>query len=162
HNIASDVSQKRLNRFFIKTEEGYGIKAEIREMVIFAQHNIIMQLPLSNLDIVTCRNLLIYLDPESQRKLLSLFYYSLLKDGILVLGTSESLGVQNHLFTTVDSKCKIFIRSKVNLHPQHFDFPTSISQTKLEKSYKKPAKPIVNIQTQVDQLLLQQFSPAGV
>src|SRR5690606_27771105 len=72
HNIASDVSQKRLNRFFIKTEEGYGIKAEIREMVIFAQHNIIMQPPFSNLDIVTCRNLLIYLDPELQRKLLSL------------------------------------------------------------------------------------------
>ena len=93
-------------------------------MVVFAQHNIIMHPPFTNIDILSCRNLLIYMDPELQQKLLGLFYYSL-KQGDFMLGTSETLGAQNHLFSPVDSGLKIFKRSATSLNPQLFDFPSS-------------------------------------
>jgi two-component system CheB/CheR fusion protein len=162
-NIVADVAPKRLSRFFTKTEDAYRINTEIREMIVFAQHNIIMHPPFTNLDIISCRNLLIYLDPELQRKLLGLFFYSLSPEGLLMLGTSETLGVQSHLFTPVDSGLKIFKRSDTNLNPQLFDFPSSFTRPKLGKIENTESdKPIMNIQTLADQLLLQQFSPAGV
>lgn len=162
-NIVSDVAPKRLSRFFTKTEDAYRINTEIREMIVFAQHNIIMHPPFTNLDVISCRNLLIYLDSELQQKLLGLFYYSLNPEGLLMLGTSETLGVQSHLFTPVDSGLKIFKRSDANLNPQLFDFPSSFTRPKLGKIENiESDKPIMNIQTLADQLLLQQFSPAGV
>jgi two-component system CheB/CheR fusion protein len=162
-NIATDVSSKRLSRFFTKTDDGYRINTEIREMVVFAQHNIIMHPPFTNLDIISCRNLLIYMDPELQKKLLGLFYYSLKQQGFLMLGTSETLGVQNHLFTPVDSALKIYKRADANLNPQLFDFPSSFARTKPGNfENTEPEKPMTNIQTLADQLLLQQFAPAGV
>jgi len=162
-NIATDVSPKRLSRFFTKTDDGYRISTEIREMVVFAQHNIIMHPPFTNLDIISCRNLLIYMDPELQKKLLGLFYYSLNKKGFLMLGTSETLGEQSHLFEPVDSNLKIFKRSVSDLNPQILDFPSSFTRSKsgnIENT--EPEKPMTNIQTLADQLLLRQFSPAGV
>ncbi len=162
-NIAADVSPKRLNRFFIKSDDGYRISTEIREMVIFAHHNIIMHPPFTNIDILSCRNLLIYVDTELQRKLFGLFYYSLNPEGILVLGTSETLGVQSHLFTPVDSVHKIFKRSVTNLNPQLFDFPSSFTRSQMTNIETNASNtPMINIQTLADQLLLQQFSPAGV
>jgi two-component system, chemotaxis family, CheB/CheR fusion protein len=162
-NIASDVSATRLSRFFSKTEEGYRINPEIREMIVFAQHNIIMHPPFTNIDILLCRNLLIYLDPELQRKLIGLFYYSLNKEGILMLGTSETLGTQSHLFTTVDTSLKIYKRSTANINPQLFDFPSSFTRPKSTQIENITTdKLIMNVQTLADQLLLQQFSPAGV
>ncbi len=153
----------RLKHFFVETEDGYRINTEIREMVVFAQHNIIMHPPFTKIDILSCRNLLIYMDPELQRKLLGLFYYSLNPEGILLLGSSETLGTQGHLFTPVDSKLKIFNRSSTALNPELFDFPSSYAHTKpinIEKQMS--AKSIPNIQALADQLLLQHFSPVGV
>ncbi|TCO07284.1 chemotaxis protein CheB [Natronoflexus pectinivorans] len=162
-NISSDVSPKRLNRFFIKTEEGYRISSEIREMIVFAQHNIIMHPPFTNIDFISCRNLLIYLDPELQRKLLGLFYYSLNQNGILVLGTSETLGLQSHLFSLVNSNLKIFKRSEVSHNPLLLNFPSSFTRPRIGSiENNPPEKPLMNIQTLADQLLLSQFSPAGV
>ncbi len=162
-NIEADVSPKRLSRFFIKTDDGYRINTEIREAIVFAQHNIIMHPPFTNIDIISCRNLLIYLDPELQKKLLGLFYYSLNPDGILVLGNSETLGAQSHLFIPENSGLKIYKRSNSSQNPELFDFPSSFSQSKLSTNVNKvPDRPIMNIQTLVDQLLLNQFSPAGV
>ncbi len=162
-NIVNDVSPKRLSRFFTKVDDMFRINTEIREMVVFAQHNIIMHPPFTNLDIISCRNLLIYMDPELQQKLFGLFYYSLNHEGILMLGTSETLGVQSHLFTPVDSGLKIFKRSEASLNPQLFDFPSSYTRTKSGNIENTESdKPIMNIQTLADQLLLQQFAPAGV
>ncbi|MDD4107781.1 MAG: chemotaxis protein CheB [Prolixibacteraceae bacterium] len=162
-NISTDVSTKRLSRYFTKTDDGYRINTEIREMIVFAQHNIIMHPPFTNIDIISCRNLLIYMDPELQRKLLGLFYYSLNQEGILMLGTSETLGVQNQLFSPVDSGLKIFKRAATNLNPQLFDFPSSFTRSKTGNIENTESdRPIMNIQTLADQLLLQQFSPAGV
>ena len=86
-SIAADVSPNRLNRFFTATDDGYRINTEIREMVVFAQHNIIMHPPFTKIDILSCRNLLIYMNSELQKKLLGLFYYSINHEGIMVLGT---------------------------------------------------------------------------
>ncbi len=162
-NIATEVSPKRLSRFFTKTDEGYRINTEIRETIVFAQHNIIMHPPFTNIDIISCRNLLIYLDTELQRKLLGLFYYSLNPEGILLLGTSETLGIQSHLFNQVNAGMKIYKRSVTQLIPEQFDFPSSFSRPKMASIENRlPEKSIMNIQTLADQLLLQHFSPAGV
>jgi two-component system CheB/CheR fusion protein len=92
-NIAGDISPERLSRFFVQENSGYRISNSIREMVVFAPQNIIKDPPFTKLDILTCRNMLIYMEPELQRKLISLFNYSLNQDGTLVLGTAETLGV---------------------------------------------------------------------
>jgi two-component system CheB/CheR fusion protein len=162
-NISVDVSSKRLARFFTATEEGYRINTEIREMVVFAKHNIILHPPFTKIDILTCRNLLIYMDAELQKKLLGLFYYSINPEGFMVLGSAETLGTQSHFFTPIDSKLKIFKRGQSTLNPELFDFPSSFSrknQSKIET--QAPIKSTPNIQTLADQLLLQQFSPPGV
>ncbi len=162
-NIAEHVSPERLKRFFLKTEDGYFINTEIREKVVFAQHNIVMHPPFTKIDILSCRNLLIYMEPELQKKMVGLFYYSLNPEGIMILGTSESLGTQSHLFTPLDLKCKIFKRANTLLAPDLLDFPASFSRTKsvhIEKEIVPTSAQ--SIQTLADQLLLQKFSPAGV
>ena len=162
-NISADISPERLNRFFSKTDDKYRINTEIREMVVFANHNIIMHPPFTKIDILSCRNLLIYMDAELQKKLIGLFYYSINPEGIMVLGSAETLGTQSHLFTPVDSRLKIFKRSVTTMLPELFDFPASFSRTKLGNSEKQiPANTSLNIQNLADQLLLEHFSPAGV
>jgi len=162
-NIAADVSPARLNRFFSATDDGYRINTEIREMVVFAQHNIIMHPPFTRIDFLSCRNLLIYLDTVLQRKLLGMFYYSINPEGIMLLGSSETLGTQSHLFIPLDSKLKIYTRSLTTLLPELFDFPSSFSKTKPVNGERQiSARSGMNIQTLADQLLLKHFSPAGV
>jgi two-component system, chemotaxis family, CheB/CheR fusion protein len=162
-SIAEHVSPERLKRFFLQTDEGYFINTEIREKVVFAQHNIIMHPPFTKIDILSCRNLLIYMEPELQKKLIGLFYYSLNPNGIMILGSSETLGTQSHLFTPLDLKWKIFKRAVTLLTPDLFDFPATFSRTKaniIEKENVPVSVP--NIQTLADQLLLQHYAPAGV
>jgi two-component system CheB/CheR fusion protein len=101
-NIAADVSPERLHRFFIQEENGYRVAKEIREAVTFATQNIVMDPPFTKLDILICRNLLIYLAPELQKKLLPLFHYSLNPGGLLFLGTSETIGTFTELFSPLD------------------------------------------------------------
>jgi two-component system CheB/CheR fusion protein len=162
-SIAEHVSPERLKRFFLKTDEGYFITTEIREKVVFAQHNIIMHAPFTKIDILSCRNLLIYMEPELQKKMIGLFYYSLNPQGVMVLGSSETLGTQNHLFTSLNLKWKIFKRAVTLLTPDQLDFPVTFSKTKtvsIEKGIGVVAAQ--SIQTLADQLLLQNYSPAGV
>ena len=162
-NISEHVSPERLKNFFLKTEDGYFINTEIREKVVFAQHNIIMHPPFTKIDILSCRNLLIYMEPELQKKMIGLFYYSLNPQGIMILGSSETLGNQGHLFTPLDLKWKIFKRASSLLTPDLFDFPTIFSKPKTF-IVEKESTPVsaVNIQTLADQLLLQDYAPAGV
>ena len=162
-NIAADVSPGRLNHFFSTTDDGYRVNTEIREMIVFAHHNIIMHPPFTKIDFLSCRNLLIYMDPVLQKKLLGMFFYSINNEGILILGSSETLGTQNHLFSAVDSKLKIYKRSVTDLLPELLDFPSSFSRSG-QANIETPAsvKSVFNIQTLADQLLLRHFSPAGV
>ncbi len=161
--IAADVSPERLKRFFIKTDNGYCVNTEIRERVVFAQHNISMHPPFTKIDIISCRNLLIYMEPELQKKLIALFYYSLNPEGIMLLGSSETLGTQSYLFTSMDSKLKIYSRVTTLLTPELFDFPTTSSRIKADRIDKEiPSKPANNIQFLADRFLLQHYSPVGV
>jgi len=162
-NIAADVSPNRLNRFFNKTDEGYRVNTEIREMIVFAQHNIVMHPPFTKLDIISCRNLLIYMDTDLQKKLISLFYYSINPEGIMLLGNSETIGTQSQLFIPEDAKLKIYKRSATTLRHGLLDFPSSFSRTKpIEIEKHTPVDLSQNIELLANKLLLQHFSPPGV
>lgn len=162
-NIVADVSHDRLNRFFIRSGEQYRVNAEIREMVVFASQNVIRDPPFTKLDILSCRNLLIYLDPELQKKLLALFHYSLNSGGLLLLGSAETNAAQSDLFSTVDSKFRIYKRSGSVRKEELVNFPSSFTRNNLSVSeYDLPAKVHENLQTLTDQLLLQQFTPASL
>ena len=158
--IAKDVDRARLNRFFIKTDSGYRIKTELRETVVFAPQNVIQDTPFTKLDFISCRNMLIYLDSELQLRLLGLFHYCLNPDGLLLLGTSESLGMQSSLFSSVDEKLKIFRRAQKVGTAEQIDFPTSFSYNNPYKIEKIPIPEFPNsLQTLADQLLLEHFAP---
>jgi two-component system CheB/CheR fusion protein len=160
-NISADVSSERLSRFFVKEERGYRVAKSIREMVIFAPQDIIMDPPFTKLDLLTCRNLLIYLTPELQKKLLPLFHYSLKPDGILFLGTSETIGGFDDLFAPVDGKTRLYRRLETGQPAQVVEFPTAFSKSRPNASAKL-MKPSENLQSLADILLLQTYSPAAV
>jgi two-component system CheB/CheR fusion protein len=126
-NIAADVSPERLARFFSKEDHGYRVRREIREMVTFAPQNLIMDPPFTKLDILSCRNLLIYLDPEMQKKLFPLFHYSLNPGGILFLGSAETIGGFTELFTPLSGKSRLFWRSESGLRTEPVEFPSTFS-----------------------------------
>jgi len=119
-SILVDVSPERLQRYFAKEDDGrYQIKKSIREMLVFAPQNLIKDPPFTKLDILSCRNLLIYLGPQLQKKLFPVFHYSLKADGLLFLGSSETVGQHTDLFAVQEKKCKIFRRqaSEKQTHP---------------------------------------------
>jgi two-component system CheB/CheR fusion protein len=111
-SIAADVSSDRLHRFFIKEDNTYRIKKQIRDMIVFANQNLIKDPPFSRLDLVCCRNLLIYMEPVLQKKILPIFHYTLTPRGYLFLGTSESIGDFSHLFSPANPKWKIYRREE--------------------------------------------------
>ncbi|HEX2934824.1 MAG TPA: chemotaxis protein CheB [Bacteroidales bacterium] len=161
-NIVSDVTPERLSRFFTQTGDQYKVNTIIREMVVFAPQNVIKDPPFTRLDMVSCRNLLIYIDAELQKKILSLFHYSLNPGGILLLGCAETNGSHNNLFTSIHTKSRLYQRSGMPKHEEFLKLPNSFSYTKPITENSVPVKTIENIQTLTDQLLLQQFSPASV
>lgn len=107
-SIAADVAVERLGKWFMKTNDGYQIRREIREMVVFASHNLAKNSPFSKIDLVSCRNLLIYLKAELQKKIFTIFNFSLERDGFLILGSSESIGEMSSYFSSFDTKHKIY------------------------------------------------------
>ena len=107
-NIAIDVSPERLRRFFAKEETGYRIRKDIRETIVFATHNMIKDPPFTRLDMVSCRNVLIYMEPELQDRLLPVFHYALRPGGVLFLSPSESIGNHTDLFAPLTRKYKIY------------------------------------------------------
>jgi len=162
-NIISDVSPGRLDRFFTPEADCFRVNAIIREMVVFANQNLIKDPPFTRLNILTCRNMLIYMESELQSKLISLFNYSLNPGGIMILGTSEALGNHTEEFEDIDSRLKIFRRSATLLTANLIDFPSSFHRLPAMKTGKeKTANVAENIQNLADQVLLQRFSPASV
>jgi two-component system CheB/CheR fusion protein len=109
-SIAASVSQERLERFFDREESFYVVKKFLRESVVFAPQSLITDPPFSNLDLVICRNLLIYLEPETQSKIIRLFHFALKEDSFLFLGASETTGNQNDLFEPVSKKWRVYKR----------------------------------------------------
>jgi two-component system CheB/CheR fusion protein len=132
-SIAADVSPDRLNQFFIKKGNVYQVSPEIREMVIFAPQNLLKDPPFSRIDLISCRNLLIYLQSEAQRKILYTFHFSLVPGGFLFLGSSESLGELSSYFSDVHTKWKIF-KSKTDALPFNLGTISSDISTKTYKT----------------------------
>lgn len=162
-NIAADVSPARLANYFTASNEGFRINSVIREMVVFAPQNVIKDPPFTRLDLLTCRNMLIYMEPELQKKIIRLFNYSLNVGGVMVLGSAETLGNESEGFEILDPKLKIFRRSPVVLSPRLLDFPSSYSATNKIKQ-KTLTTPITenNIQTLANQIVIQNYAPASV
>ena len=127
-NIAADVGEERLKRFFVPEEHGYRVSNEIREMVIFAPQNLVMDPPFTRLDLLSCRNLLIYLEPQLQRKLLSLFHYSLKPGGMLILGSSETIGDASDLFTPLPGRTRLYQRSDHDARTEPASFSSAFTR----------------------------------
>lgn len=163
-NIAADVSQERLTQFFIKVgDSSYQVKKAIREMVVFAPQNIIMDPPFIKLDMLCCRNLLIYFSAELQKKLLPLFHYSLNPGGILFLGSSETIGEHTKLFSTLDNRLKIFERKDriSSLLPMIDYLSPTIFHESLKTNILK--KDVSNaIPDMIQQILRENYTPPAV
>ncbi len=160
-NIAADVPPERLKRFFVETDDGYRVTPEIRGMVIFAPQNVIMDPPFTRLDLLICRNLLIYLTAALQTKLLPLFHYSLRPRGVLILGSAETPGSAADLFDPLDSRLKIYRRREVASAAVGLDFPSAFARTAHLPESRPMTTPPMNLESLAEQLVLRQFSPAA-
>ncbi|MGM0601431.1 MAG: PAS domain-containing protein, partial [Candidatus Rifleibacteriota bacterium] len=139
------------------------IGKKIREMVIFAPQNCIMDPPFTKLDLLSCRNLLIYLSPDLQRKLMPLFHYSLNPGGYLLLGNSESIGNFTNLFRPIDSKARLYQRHETSMVQRPVDFPSAFSSTQeTSKSTQLTSATGDNLEKYAEKLLLNKFSPPAV
>ena len=164
--IARDLTPQRLARFFAERPDGYQIDKRVRDMVLFAQHDVIMDPPFTRLDIVSCRNLMIYFGTALQKNLVPLFHYSLRPGGALLLGGSETVGRAQSLFHSLDAKSRLYWRSDNGGASRAVIFPTHKRTATRSASQETPLAhlntPPANLQALADQLLLQSFSPAAV
>ncbi len=162
-NIVANVSSERITKFFTKKEDKYWVNTSIRDMLIFAPHDVIKDPPFTKLDFLLCRNLLIYFESKLQKKLMNLFYYCLNTGGLMLLGTSENVNSQDMLFTTIDKKLKIYKRSITPKEIDRMNFLSSFSHSiKRTQEDITSVKATSKIQTFAEQLLLQRFAPASV
>ena len=164
-NITQDISPERLARFFILDTDGngYRVNKTIRDMLIFSEHNVVNDPPFSRLDLISCRNLLIYMSTVLQNKLIPLLHYALNPGGILFLGSAETLGEHNDLFMTLDPKAKIY-KSLASFNKNHLNFmPSTLGQA--IASLKDTNKPAASLQISLRELtenaILQQVAPAS-
>jgi two-component system CheB/CheR fusion protein len=162
--IVNDVTPARLERFFVKETAGYRVRRELRDQVVFAVHNILTDPPFFKLDVLSCRNLMIYLESPSQQRLLRLFHHALNPGGLLVLGSAESVEEARDLYMVVDRKWKLFRRSDVPTPPLE-SLPVGGTRTALRRELA-PAPPpqerapsVVNL---LQMMLLEQYAPASV
>jgi two-component system, chemotaxis family, CheB/CheR fusion protein len=164
HGVASDVSAERLARFFVDEENGYCVRKEIRNMIIFAQQNIISDPPFTKLDILCCRNLLIYLNAKLQQRLIPLFHYALKRDGILLLGSADTPGHSSELFAPLTTSTRLFRRLDNHAGrcvPAYFPTKVAAATTHSNPVELREAAMPGKIQIHVEQLLLQKYSPAA-
>jgi two-component system CheB/CheR fusion protein len=166
HAMAS-VSDERRRRFFTPHESGFSIHPDIRAMVMFARHDVISDPPFTRLDLLLCRNVLIYFNATLQRRLIPLFHFSLRASGVLVLGSAETVGRTQHLFRSLSPKSRLYRRIEPSVLPGALVFtvsrraPARTPNQELPVPTSAHASPH-NLQSLADQLLLQTFSPAAV
>ncbi|MDO9326681.1 MAG: chemotaxis protein CheB [Methanoregula sp.] len=164
-NIAIDVSPERLRRFFTKDEAGFRIKKEIREMVVFAIQNVIKDPPFTKMDLISCRNLLIYLETELQTRVIPAFHYALKPEGVLLLSPSEGIGNFTDLFSTFNKKWKIYgvkpsLASTRTLVAQRFAWTSDYPEKEAGESSGKREK--INFAELTRRVLLQSFAPPSI
>jgi two-component system CheB/CheR fusion protein len=165
--IAADISPARLQRFFYLKDNQYCIIKEIRDTIIFAVQNLIQQPPFTRLDLISCRNLLIYLNPELQNEILPRFHYALNPGGFLFLGSSESIGNYDELFSVIDSKWKIYQRNTTS--PSKFPLSKLSIYVSPNNSSQPPPLKSLSIESQagalvrqIERILLERYVPVSV
>ncbi|MBC7883003.1 MAG: PAS domain-containing protein, partial [Anaerolineae bacterium] len=158
------VSTERLGRYFTPSEGGHQINKDIREMCIFARHNLLGDPPFSQMDFVSCRNVLIYFSPPSQKRVLTAFHYSLKSNGYLLLGTSETPSGAVDLFTLADTKIKLYTRKLVPARlPVDFSAGAIVSSSStLKRSSDVDTANDLDLQQEADRIVLSRYAPAGV
>jgi two-component system CheB/CheR fusion protein len=161
-SIAGEVTPERLRRFFAKEDGKYRINKAIRDMCLFAKQNVAADPPFSRLDLVSCRNLLIYLSPQLQKRVIATFHYALNPEGFLLLGASETVGGASDLFSLIDRQHRIYRKraTPVRTYP-HF----VVDDTRAGRLYpsrdREPEPVLTDWLREADRLLLSQYSPAG-
>lgn len=139
HSIADQLTPERLKKYFSRDDHHFTVTKAIREMLVFAPQNIIKDPPFTHIDLVCCRNLLIYFNATLQDKLLPIFHYSLRPGGLLFLGSSETIGHKSDLFVIIDKKWKIF--KKMNMESRHPEMKFPITDQSLEAREKEVVRP---------------------
>ena len=165
-SIAEQISAERLEQFFVQQNGGYQVVKHLREMCIFSQHSLISDPPFSNLNLISCRNLLIYLNSELQRKVIPFFHYALQPSGYLFLGSSENLTGQSDLFRTADKQHRIFQKKQALVSP-NIDFSlvsrnTSTQSTQPQYSFQTPQNRQQQVSRSIERIMLQDYTPACV
>ncbi len=166
-SIISDVPSEYLGKYFTKKEDGYQVNENIRRMVIFAPHNVLKDPPFSKMDLIVCRNMLIYLNNEVQQKILSMLYFALNKDAYLFLGSSESVGELSQGFTLIDTRSKIYKQRPGYKPPVNEPFRLPDMQKKQHElkqvgSYSGHSRPQMPKLDSIFDELLSQFVPPSV
>ncbi len=161
-NISRDVSPERLRRFFEKAGGGYVINKLVREMCIFARHNMVKDPPFSKIDLISCRNVLIYFGPELQKKTVRILFYALNPGGFLMIGPSETIGEFGGLFSVVDKKGSIYAK-KAEPSRQYFEAPAVEYGKEKAVGKKTDIQPagVFDIQREADNIVLAKYGPTG-
>jgi two-component system, chemotaxis family, CheB/CheR fusion protein len=162
-NITQDVTPERLRRFFTQDDAGFKVKKDIRDMVVFAVQSVIKDPPFTKLDLLSCRNLLIYLEPEQQQRLIPTFHYALKPDGVLFLSTSESITSQPELFAALDRKWKFYrpVHSTATIQAQSAHYVTWTEHSQPPKDIMTQPRPI-SVDELTRRALLHSYAPASV
>lgn len=160
-NVAEDVSPERLRRFFTEVDGGYRVTKAIRDMCVFARHDVTRDPPFSRMDLISCRNMLIYLEPRAQQRVMAVFHYALLSSGFLLLGASETASTSQDLFEPVDRKSRIYSRRPTAIPAV---FSVAARRTERERQAPLATKPSLGeeLPREADRLLLARYAPAGV
>jgi two-component system CheB/CheR fusion protein len=165
-SITAEVSPERLRRFFTRVDGGYRVAKSVRDCCIFARQNLTNDPPFSKVDLISCRNVLIYLGAVLQRRVMSIFHYSLQPDGYLVLGNAETIGNYADLFTIVDRRHKVYQRKgALSRLPTDLARPAlPFSSHHLDRIRLLDEEPVAppNLFREADRVLLSRFTPAGV
>lgn len=162
-SISADVSAERLRRFFTRTEGGFRINKTIRDLCIFARQDITRDPPFSKLDLILCRNVLIYLGTNLQKRLMSVFHYALKNTGFLMLDSAETVGAGVDHFSVIDKRYKLYARKMASGHTD-MDFPIGDYSKVKPAAARAPAvepRP-TSIQSEANHIILSRYSPAGV
>ncbi|MDB5050073.1 MAG: ATPase, partial [Fibrobacteres bacterium] len=162
-NIEADVSPERLQKFFTKEDKGYQIRKSVRDLCVFAKHDLIADPPFSHVDLVTCRNVLIYMSSDLQRRIMPIFHYALNQEGFLLLGSSETVGRDSDLFTIVDRSHRIYRRNSAASRPPHFLLKQNASIA-VPPTFQHGLVPVTqaDFRREADRILLNRFPPACV
>lgn len=164
-SLLTEVSPERLRRFFVPVEGGYQIGKPVRELCVFARQNLVSDPPFSRLDLITCRNVLIYMEPVLQKKVMPIFHYALNPNSFLMLGTSESIGEFSDLFAIADKKYRIYTHRQSSSHLNLSLITSNSSNSLTSKPEPMSSEAQWNdstLEQAADRLVLQQYAPTGV